>query len=136
MSVVSGFARLPARRNRVLILARDPAVLSVAENAVRSERRGPPAIARSGREALAHLAAPGDALPHLVCDVAAVGPQWTQVLADLSDPRGTTEVVLVSADDGPSESDLSVVRDLPGTGVGIWWTDPAGVVQGLVEVDD
>lgn len=77
-------------------------MLSAAESAVLAENRGPPAVARSGREALAHLAAPGDALPHLVCDLAAVNPHWPQVLADLSDPSGTTEVVLVSADNGPS----------------------------------
>jgi hypothetical protein len=45
------------------------------------------------------------------------------------------EAVALASDEGPSEGDLAVVRDLPGTGVVIWWTDPAGVVQRLVEVD-
>lgn len=77
-------------------------MLSAAEGAVLAENRPPPTVVRSGREALAQLAAPGDALPHLVCDLAAVSPHWPQVLADLSDPSGTTEVVLVSIDNGPS----------------------------------
>jgi hypothetical protein len=45
------------------------------------------------------------------------------------------EAVALSGLEAPSDADLAVVRDLPGTGVVIWWTDPAGVVQGLVEVD-
>jgi hypothetical protein len=45
------------------------------------------------------------------------------------------EAVALSGLEGPSDSDLAVARDLPGTGVVIWWIDPAGVVQGLVEVD-
>jgi hypothetical protein len=45
------------------------------------------------------------------------------------------EAVALSSREGPSEADLAVVRDLPGTGVVLWWTDPAGVVQSLVELD-
>ncbi len=97
---VSRLPRPPSRRDRVLVLAKDPAVISAAENAVRAERRGPPTLVRSGREALAHLAAPGDALPHLVCDPAAVTSHWPQVLANLSDPSGNTRLVLMSANDG------------------------------------
>ena len=84
----------------MLVLAKDPAVIAAAENAARAERRGPPTFVRSGREALAHLAAPGDALPHLVCDPAAVTSHWPQVLANLSDPSGNTRLVLMSANDG------------------------------------
>jgi EAL domain-containing protein (putative c-di-GMP-specific phosphodiesterase class I) len=54
----------------------------------------------SGLEALTHLAAPGDAVPHMVCDPAAVTSHWPQVLANLSDPSGNTKLVLVSAGDG------------------------------------
>ncbi len=84
----------------MLVLANDPTVISAAESAVRTERRGPPTLVRSGREALAQLAAPGDALPHLVCDPAAVTSHWPQVLANLSDPSGNTRLVLMSANDG------------------------------------
>lgn len=75
-------------------------VISAAEGAVRAERRGPPTLVGSGREALAHLAAPGDAVPHMVCDPSAITSHWPQVLANLSDPSGDTRLVLVSANDG------------------------------------
>ena len=75
-------------------------MVSAAEGAVRSEHRGPPTIVRSGREALAQLAAPGDALPHLVCDPTAVTSHWAQVLDNLSDPSGFTSLVLVSGKEG------------------------------------
>src|SRR5215213_2466217 len=96
----SRLPRPPCRRNRVLVLARDPAVISAAETAVRVDRRGSATVVESGREALAHLAAPGDALPHLVCDPSVVTSHWPQVLANLSDPSGTTQLVLMSASDG------------------------------------
>jgi EAL domain-containing protein (putative c-di-GMP-specific phosphodiesterase class I) len=83
-----------------LVLADDPAVISAADSAARAERRGPPTFVRSGREALSQLAAPGDALLHLVCDPAAVTSHWPQVLANLSDPSGNTTLVLMSANDG------------------------------------
>jgi EAL domain-containing protein (putative c-di-GMP-specific phosphodiesterase class I) len=67
---------------------------------VRAERRGPPTLVGSGREALAHLAAPGDAVPHMFCDPSAVTSHWPLVLANLSDPSGSTKLVLVSANDG------------------------------------
>jgi EAL domain-containing protein (putative c-di-GMP-specific phosphodiesterase class I) len=86
----------------VLVLARDPAVIAAAEKAVRAERRGPATLVGSGREALAHLAAPGDALAHLVCDPTAVTSHWPQVLANLADPSGTTRLVLVTATNGDS----------------------------------
>jgi hypothetical protein len=44
------------------------------------------------------------------------------------------EAVAVAALDAPTEADRAVVRDLPGTAVMIWWTDPAGVVQSLESV--
>jgi len=90
-----------SRRDRVLVLAKDPAVISAAENALRSERRAPAMLAGSGREALAHLAAPGDALAHLLCDPASVATShWPELLANLADPSGTTRLVMVSANDG------------------------------------
>lgn len=84
------------------MLAKDPAVISAAEGALRAVRRGPPTLVGSGLEALAHLAAPGDALADIVCDPAMASTHWPQVLANLSDPSGSTKLVLVSANDGPS----------------------------------
>jgi EAL domain-containing protein (putative c-di-GMP-specific phosphodiesterase class I) len=100
LGLASRLPKPPSRRERVLVLANDPAVISAADSAARAERRGPPTFVRSGREALAQLAAPGDALPHLVCDPAAVTSHWPQVLANLSDPSGNTKLVLMSANDG------------------------------------
>lgn len=83
-----------------MVLAKDPAVIDAAEGAARAERRGPATLVRSGLEALAHLAAPGDALPYMVCDPTVVASHWPQVLANLADPSGTTNLVLVTANDG------------------------------------
>lgn len=84
----------------MLVLARDPAVISAANDAAHAECRGPATLVASGREAMAHLAAPGDALPHFVCDPKAVTSYWSQVLGNLADPSGNTRLVLVSANDG------------------------------------
>lgn len=100
LSPASRPPRPPSRRDRVLVLARDPAVISAAESAVRAERRGPATLVGSGREALVHLAAPGDAVPHMFCDLSAITSHWPQVLANLSDPSGNTKLVLVGAGEG------------------------------------
>lgn len=75
-------------------------MISAVERAVRAAHRGPAALVASGREALAHLAAPGDAVPHLLYDPAVTTSHWPQVLANLSDPSGNTKLVPVSANDG------------------------------------
>lgn len=104
-------SRVASRRDRVLVLAKDPAVISAAEEAVFSERRGPATLVGSGREAIAHLAAPGDALAHLLCDPASVAtPHWPEVLANLADPSGTTRLVLVSA--GAADAAMPPQREL------------------------
>jgi hypothetical protein len=46
------------------------------------------------------------------------------------------EAVALTAESGPTETDLAIAGDLPGTGVVVWWTDPSGVVQELVSLDD
>ena len=43
------------------------------------------------------------------------------------------EAVALVADDGPSDSDLALVRDLPGSEVVVWWSDPTGAVRDRVE---
>jgi hypothetical protein len=75
-------------------------------------------------------AATAVALPHLTLSAVAVA-----VAMAVSSGAPGLEAVALSSDQGPSEADLAVVRDLPGTGVVLWWTDPAGVVQSLVEID-
>ncbi len=100
MNTATRLPKPPSRRNRVLVLAADQVVIDAAEAAVLAERRGPATLVRSGREALVHLAAPGDAPRHMVCDPAMANSYWPQVLANLSDPSGTTSLVMVSANDG------------------------------------
>ncbi|GAA2109686.1 cytidine deaminase [Microlunatus panaciterrae] len=46
------------------------------------------------------------------------------------------EAVALAAESRPTEEDLAVVRALPGTGVVVWFANPKGEVQGMVEVDD
>jgi hypothetical protein len=53
----------------------------------------------------------------------------------VSSGAAALEAAALASDEGPSDTDLAVLGDLPGTGVVIWWTDPAGVVQSTVEID-
>jgi hypothetical protein len=46
------------------------------------------------------------------------------------------EAVALAGETGPSEDDLAAVRDLPGTGVVIWYADPRGSVQSMIELPD
>jgi hypothetical protein len=75
-------------------------------------------------------AATSIALPNLALSAIVVA-----VAMAVSSGAEGLEAVALSAGEGPSDTDLAVVRDLPGTGVVIWWTDAAGVVQSLVKAD-
>jgi hypothetical protein len=44
------------------------------------------------------------------------------------------EAVALAGEDGPSEDDLAVVGDLPGTGVVVWVVDVGGAVRSTVEL--
>lgn len=68
-------------------------------------------------------------LPHL--DLSAIA---LAVAMAVSSGAEGLEAVALAAEQGPSDTDLAVLRDLPGVGVTLWCTDPAGVVQGLVDV--
>lgn len=109
-----GLTASPQHPESVLVLARDPAVIAAAQAAARRLRRPPALVTGSGREALAHLAAPGNGPRHLVCDPAAAGASWPHLLATLSDPSARTILVLVSAAPGQGESGL---RALPADSV-------------------
>lgn len=91
------------------MLARDPAVIAAAQAATRRLRRAPALVTDSGREALAHLAAPGIGPRHLICDPTAAGPNWPHLLATLSDPSARTSLVLVSAAPGTSHSGMAAL---------------------------
>lgn len=89
---------LRKRADKVLVLARDPAVISAASAAVRTLRGPAPTFARSGREALARLAGPGLGPHHLVADPAAAGASWPHLLATLAEPSARTSLFVVSSD--------------------------------------
>jgi EAL domain-containing protein (putative c-di-GMP-specific phosphodiesterase class I)/CheY-like chemotaxis protein len=80
---------------QVLVLSRDPAVISAASDAVR-HRGAAPTLTRTGREALARLAAPGLGPHHLLADPAAAGASWPHLLATLAEPSARTTLVVVS----------------------------------------
>lgn len=44
------------------------------------------------------------------------------------------EAVSLASETAPSDNDVAVLQDLPGSGVVVWWTDPAGVVQDVVDI--
>mgnify|MGYP003811912195 CR=1 FL=1 len=104
-----GLIASPYHRERVLVLAQDPAVIAAAQAATRRLRRAPALVTASGQEALAHLAAPGNGPQHLICDPAAAGSSWPHLLATLSDPSARTSLVLVSATPGQTHSGMAAL---------------------------
>ncbi|MFC7543372.1 hypothetical protein ACFQU2_33255 [Siccirubricoccus deserti] len=69
-----------------------------AANAASHRLGRPPAtVLQSGREALARVAAPGEAPHHLVCDPPAAGPSWPHLLDVLRDPSARTRLLVVSS---------------------------------------
>jgi EAL domain-containing protein (putative c-di-GMP-specific phosphodiesterase class I) len=82
---------------QVLVLSRDPDVISAASAAVR-HRGAAPTIIRTGREALARVAGPGLGPHHLLADPAAAGASWPHLLATLAEPSARTTLVVVSND--------------------------------------
>ncbi|HYP44053.1 MAG TPA: cytidine deaminase [Propionibacteriaceae bacterium] len=69
------------------------------------------------------------ALAHLRLSAVSV----TVAMAVSSGSQGL-EAVALAGSQGPTDLDLDVLSDLPGSGVVVWWTDPAGVVQDVIDV--
>src|SRR3954471_15681885 len=90
-------ARLDAARDRLVVLARDPAVIAAAHAASHRLGRPPAMVVKSGWEALARLAGPGHAPHHLVCDPPAAGAAWQKLLDVLRDPSAATGLLVVSS---------------------------------------
>jgi hypothetical protein len=74
-------------------------------------------------------AATNVALPQLTLSAVVVA-----VAMAVSSGAQGLEAVALAGGPAPSESDLAVLQDLRGPGAMIWWTDPAGVVQDVVDV--
>ncbi len=69
------------------------------------------------------------ALEHLTLSAISVA-----VAMAVSSGAGGLEAVALTAAEPPTEGDLAIVRDLPGTGVVVWFTDHQGAVQSAIEV--
>jgi hypothetical protein len=52
----------------------------------------------------------------------------------VSSGAGGLEAAALISEEGPSADDLEIVRDLSGDGVTVWWADPRGTVQSVVEI--
>ncbi len=76
-------------------------------------------------------AATSVSLPHLDLSAIAVA-----VAMAVSSGAQGLEAVALCAEHEPRDTDVAVVRDLPGTGVVIWFADPSGAVQSGMNVDD
>ena len=66
-------------------------------------------------------------LPHLRLSAVAVA-----VAMAVSSSAPGLEAVAVAGTAGPSEDDLAIVGDLPGTDVAVWHVDPRGTVQSKI----
>ena len=109
---------------RMLLLARDPKVVSAALAAARGMERRPPLLMQDGREVLARLFSAGNPPEHIVCQPSAAGTHWPALLAAASDPFGSTDMVLVAD---------SARHTAPPPAHGIAWTaaEPVALAQAL-----
>lgn len=76
-------------------------------------------------------AATSVSLPHLDLSGIAVA-----VAMAVSSGAQGLEAVALCAERQPRDTDVAIVRDLPGSGVAIWYADQGGAIQGRVAVDD
>jgi hypothetical protein len=52
----------------------------------------------------------------------------------VSSGAGGLEAAALAGEDGPSEADLTVLGDLPGSGVVVWQVDPRGAVRARIDL--
>jgi EAL domain-containing protein (putative c-di-GMP-specific phosphodiesterase class I) len=90
---------------RMLLLARDPLVISAAQAVARGMERSPPLLLRDGREMLAHLFSSGAPPRQIVCQASAAGASWPALLATATDPFGSTDMVVVADRPGTATAD-------------------------------
>lgn len=80
---------------QMLLLARDPHVISATKQAAKGLRRRPPLLMHEEREVLAHLFSSGQPPRQIVCQASVAGSNWPALVATASDPFGLTKMVLV-----------------------------------------
>lgn len=81
---------------RMLLLARDPHVISAAREAARDLERHPPLLLQDGRDVLARLFLAGEPPQQIVCEASVAGSSWPALVATATDPFGQTKMVVVS----------------------------------------
>lgn len=81
---------------RLLLLARDPRVVTATLAAARGLERPPPLVLQDGYDVLARLFTSGDPPRQIVCQPSAAGASWPALLATATDPFGNTDMVLVA----------------------------------------
>ncbi|WP_158600802.1 EAL domain-containing protein [Teichococcus wenyumeiae] len=86
---------------QMLLLARDPHVISATQKAAKGLKRRPPLLVQEGRDVLAHLFSSGEPPSQIVCQASAAGPSWPALVATASDPFGQTKMVVIG---DPSQS--------------------------------
>jgi EAL domain-containing protein (putative c-di-GMP-specific phosphodiesterase class I) len=92
----------------MLLLARDPQVISATEEAVRGLSRLPPVVMRDGRDVLAHLFSSSQPPRQIVCQASAAGSCWPALVAAASDPFGQTNMVVVDDKAGTGASQAQI----------------------------
>lgn len=118
VGMIKGTAAASSSAWQVLILARDPAVIAAGQAATRRVRGRPAMLLGSGAEALLRLGLPGQGPRHMICEPAAAGERWPDLLASLTDPASDTALILV----GPGAA-------VPG--IEAWPADPARLADAL-----
>jgi hypothetical protein len=86
-------------------------------------------LARTGAAEGRAYAAASVHLEHLV--LSAIG---VAVAMAVSSGSGGLEAVALVSEESPTSDDLEIVRDLSGDGLTLWWADPRGTVQLVVEI--
>lgn len=81
---------------QMLLLARDPVVISVTQEAAKGLRRNPPLLVHEERDVLAHLFSSGQPPRQIVCQASAAGESWAALVATASDPFGQTKMVVIT----------------------------------------
>lgn len=86
-----------ARSNeaQMLLLARDPHVISATREAAKGLRRRPPLLVHEERDVLARLFSSGEPPSQILCQASAAGANWPALLATTSDPFGLTKMVVI-----------------------------------------
>lgn len=109
---------------QMLLLARDPTIISATHEAVRGLDRSPPLLMQDGRDVLAHLFAAGEPPQQIVCQPSAAGSSWPALLATATDPFGATDMVVI--EEGEARSSNSPMQ-------GITWAlaEPVSLAQAL-----